>query len=316
MLRFSLAVFLLFGSLAELRAVVFAATRVNTTVLQVTGTRTEAVQLIEPVLVSAGWTTISGTGTGDVVLESADPAGAVPAIRMRLYDPGAGNCFRVSFRNVAATQISNDLFLLPGAAKTWRIIANEFQLFIFNTAATTTARNFVAGGVPAVPSFLAPSVAWWGMGDSISDTDATFRATLRVRLGTHRTGYGTPSGQTGTHACNWNGVLLNGFGSGNTFAAIRIIAPWDTYMSTSVVPQFADDTFMVSDAWIGWGLAGDLDSSAHRITGLVYDSIVVAGNVSADTTITFNGNSYYVVTQGAAPVNGLGNASVLAVRIP
>ncbi|MBK8200727.1 MAG: hypothetical protein IPK75_20515 [Acidobacteria bacterium] len=68
--------------------------RANTTVTQITGTRTEAVQLIEPVLTGVGWTAVSGTGTGDVVLQSATtPQGYT--MRIRLYDPGAGSCFRI-----------------------------------------------------------------------------------------------------------------------------------------------------------------------------------------------------------------------------
>jgi hypothetical protein len=301
---------------SPLGAVVFAATRVNSTVLQVAGTKTELVQLIEPVMAAAGWTTISGTGTGDVVMESADPAGAVPAIRLRLFDTAA-NTASFSIRNVAATQISNSMFLLPAAAKTWRIIANEYQFLIFHTSSTTTARNYVSGGIPAVASFLAPSPVWWGLGDTATDAGVTLLRTFRQALNSGREGCGTPA-SGGLQASNYNGTLLDGAASAaNSTGPLTLLSPYAATTASAGVNQynaFPDNSYMVSDAYIGWGTAGVVASSPMRYVGTMYDAIVVSATSTVDTTITFNGNNYWVIT--SQTVGTSCNPSALAVRVP
>lgn len=315
--RLALTAALVAGCSIPAWPVVFATTRINNTFVQVTGTRTELVQQIEPQLALAGWTTISGTGTGDVVMESANPAGAVPAIRVRLLDTAA-NCASIIFRNVAGTQVSNTLFLLPAAAKTWRVVANEFQFFVFSAAsATPVARNFVAGGIPAVASFLAPSVVWWGVGDASSDTDATTRETFRLSLTTQQAGCGTPI-NSGQQACNYDGTLLDGnSNSSAATGALTLLAPYYTAASSAVANQFnmfADGSYMVSDAYLGWGIAGVVLTSPLRYIGTMYDAIVVSSPTTYDTTVTFNGNNYWVVTNQLVAASC--NPGVLAVRVP
>jgi hypothetical protein len=298
-------------------AVVFAVTRVNTVVSQVTGTRTELVQLIEPVLVKAGWTTISGTGTGDVVMQSADPAGAVPAIQVRIFDT-ATNTVSVSFRNLAASQISNTLFILPAAAKDWRIIANEYQLFIFSAAsATPVARNYVSGGIPAMALGMVPSPVWWGVGDGGSDTDTTTRETFRLGVSTHGSGCNVAT-NSGQQACNYNGTLLDGNSvSGNATGPLTLMSPYSATSANVTVNQynlFADGSAMVSDAYLGWGIAGVILTSPLRYVGTIYDAIIVGAVSAYDTTITFNGNNYWVVS--SQTLGNSCNPGALALRVP
>lgn len=302
---------------APLRAVVFAAIQTNATVLQVAGTRTELVQLLEPKLVLAGWTTISGTGTGDVVMSSADPAGAVPAIYVRLLDTAA-NCVSVYFRNIAGTQISNPLFLLPAAAKTWRIVANEYQFFIFSAAsATPVPRNFAAGGIPAMALGLVPSPVWWGVGDGGTDVDATTRETFRLGVSTQQAGCGAPT-NSGQQASNYNGTLLDGNSSSNNASGtLTLLSPYAATVPGVPVNQFnifADGSYMVSDAYLGWGIAGLVLTSPLRYVGTMYDAIVVSATTTFDTTITFNGNNYWVITNQT--VGSYCNPGALAVRVP
>jgi len=52
-----------------------------------------------------------------------------------------------------------------------------------------------------------------------------------------------------------------------------------------------------------------------RYVGTIYDAIIVSGTMTVDTTITFNGNNYWVFT--SQNVAGLScNNSVLALRVP
>jgi len=310
-------VFSLLAAAGPIRAVVFATNRVNTVVSQVAGTKTELVQLIEPVLVKAGWSTISGTGTGDVVMQSADPAGAVPAIRVRIFDTAA-NSVSVSFRNLAATQISNTLFILPAAAKDWRIIANDYQFFIFSaSSATPVPRNYVSGGIPAMALGLVPSPVWWGVGDGGSDTDATTRETFRLGVTTHGAGCNAAT-NSGQQACNYNGTLLDGNNvSGNVTGALTLLSPYAATSGGGTVNQyniFADGSAMVSDAYLGWGIAGVLLTSPLRYVGTIYDAIIVGAASTYDTTITFNGNNYWVISNQT--VGSSCNPNALAVRVP
>jgi hypothetical protein len=251
-------------------------------------------------------------------MESADPAGAVPAIRVRLLDTAA-NCASIIFRDVAGAQVSNALFLLPAAAKTWRVVANEYQFFIFSAAsATPTQRNFVAGGIPAVASFLAPSPVWWGSGDAITDVDTVTRETFRVSLSTLGTSCGTPV-NGGMQACNYNGILLDGNSSTSSTATapLAILSPYAAASGSAAINQyniFADTSYMVSDAYLGWGIAGAITTSPMRYVGTMYDAIVVSAPTTFDTTITFNGNNYWVIT--AQTVGSSCNPGALAVRVP
>src|SRR3990172_11560382 len=124
-------------------------TNVNTTFAA--DTRTLIADNIRTHLLTAGWTSISGA-SGDWILQSALTPQNLQC-RVRLYDSGGGNCGRVQFRNVGATLLGIDLFLLASAGYVYRIIANKYQFFVLR-AGSTAAREFVCGGVPYLEPFL------------------------------------------------------------------------------------------------------------------------------------------------------------------
>src|SRR5687768_8340935 len=77
-------------------------TNVNTTFTNTTGTRREIVDGLATALVTAGWTYVSGSGTGDVHLKSvATPTGSQYVIR--IYDIGSGSCARLQLKSVGLT---------------------------------------------------------------------------------------------------------------------------------------------------------------------------------------------------------------------
>ena len=118
-------------------------------------TRREIVDGIVLAMNNAGWTTISGAGTGDVMLESATtPASQSLLMRARVYDPGSGSCARVKLRNAAGTRVqTGDFFLLSAASRSWRVIANQYQVFVI-AQGLTSANTFLGFGVPFLPTFL------------------------------------------------------------------------------------------------------------------------------------------------------------------
>ena len=111
------------------------------------------------------------------------------ATRIRFRDNGSGsNCVTFSIENsnsslAGANNTNNGCYLLPAAAKVFRVIANKYQAFIFS-AATTAARSFVCFGTPYLPTFLQGVITecgWLGC-NATSDTDGTVRVSFRTNL--------------------------------------------------------------------------------------------------------------------------------------
>src|SRR4051812_47184678 len=100
-------------------AIQYSGTNYNSTFTCTTGTRQEIVTGLQTALTAAGWTVISGSGTGNVLMESATtPAPQSLVMRVKLFDPGSGNCAQLVPRNQANTHaMSNYLPLLPAVGK-------------------------------------------------------------------------------------------------------------------------------------------------------------------------------------------------------
>ena len=275
-------------------------TNVNTTFTTTVGTRQEIVTGIQTALTTAGWTVVSGGGTGNVVMRSATTPTANNSIDVRLYDPGAGNCAQVFLRNAAGTQESSAKFLLPAALKVFRVIANRYQGFVF-TAGTSAAREFVAFGVPYIPSFLHGVITadfGWVMGNGISDTSAGVGASFRTVLGAQSTG----GVESSCYAGLLNANLLNPTCSGaNTqTGAVRISAALynHTVQANTNAYRWHDDSLNASEALVGWGLTVVGDES--KIRGQLWDAIVVSDSFAADSTITLDAHSWFAITNSNA----------------
>ena len=76
-------------------------TNVNTTFTCTVGTRREIVDGLVAALTTAGWSMVSGGGTGTVVMRSATTPTASNVIDVRIHDPGSGNCAQIRMQNAA-----------------------------------------------------------------------------------------------------------------------------------------------------------------------------------------------------------------------
>ncbi len=274
--------------------------RVNTTVTQVTGTRGEAVQLIEPVLTGVGWTVVSGGGTTDVTLQSGTtPQGY--SMRVRIYDSGAGNSFRLKPSNGAGTTtMASDFFLLPAVGRVWRIIANQYQFFLLeNGSAGNVSRRTVMMGVPYVPSWNVPLISnsiVWAMGDGSGDADATARSTFRDCPSYIGCNVATSHAQVFQLI---NTGAIEGINANTTaIGGLRLLMNVGTCIAVACQPsarRFLDDSYFVSDPW----LAMDTTSFASegKVVGMLWDSMIVTNyGLTPDTTFTFDGHTWYVLT--------------------
>ena len=243
-------------------------------------------------LQGAGWSTISGSGA-DQVLQSATTS-AGNSICVRVYDPGAGNCARVALRNAAGTLIANDCYLLAGAGKVYNVLACKYNFFAF-TAGASPAREFLAGGTLAIPSFLEPYVTGelgWIQGNATSDGDTTARYSFREHL--------TSWIQTGASGCRASaialGALQNFSGASGNAGAPALIIRQGSGANQSALAPWADGTLRTLEAELAWsptGGDGDL-----RTWGTIHNAMLLMNPLSVDDrSITdYDGHGWHAIT--------------------
>jgi hypothetical protein len=101
--------------------------------------------------------------------------------RVRLHDSGGGNCAQVFISDQAETLVcTSQSYILPAAGKSYVVLANKYQFFLFEEA-TNIARQFVAAGVVDVFSFLSLQQAAWMMSNNHGDTDADVSASFNTK---------------------------------------------------------------------------------------------------------------------------------------
>lgn len=259
-------------------------------------TKNNIVTNLQTQLNNAGWTTISGGGTGDVILESATTPTASNLIRVRLRDSAATNCAVINMQNAAASKVSQNYYLLPAALKTFRVLANKYQFFCF-TPGASAAREFVGCGVPYIPSFLHSVITGefgWISGNATSDTDTAVPATSRATFRTHL--HCSTNGQT-----NWFSGLVNSnlcdSANGTTAGALKLMVPVGGYTADSNAGNYRwhDDSLQLCDPLVSWGLTANSDEA--KIRGQLWGAMVVTDSFAADTTFSsVDGHDWWGIT--------------------
>lgn len=272
-------------------------TRINFTFTDA-GTRASLVSNLETQLAAAGWSTISGGGTGDVLMKSAvTPDGL--SIRVRLLDPGSGNCAQFTILNNAGTLTSQIYFLLPGSFD-WRIVANKYQFFMFRRGAAqrVASRAVLAAGTLWVPSFVLSTMgsdldAGWAMGNGVTDT-TTAAQTWRNMLGWN-------SGGTNTFRMSslWTSFMLNYTVQNSEMPRFKLPVRGHTAGTTFPISQWQDDSYFQEEAVIGWSPDSTTTTIAGKWKGQLYDALVLAARVDGESTITFDGHTWIAITDQA-----------------
>lgn len=265
-------------------------TRVNYTFTDA-NTRADLVAKLETQLGTAGWSTISGGGSSDVLMKSAVDANGL-SIRLRLYDPGSGNCAQFTIKNNAGTLTSQIFYLLPGSFD-WRIVANKYSFYMFRRGAAqrVASRAVLAAGTLWVPSWVLTGMgsdldAGWVMGNGASDTT--------------------------TAANSWRNTLSN-FTTTNSF---RMSSLWTSYMNNYTVqndtmPRFVlfqavitvaltkwqDGSYPQVEAIIGWSADSSTTSVPCALKGQLYDGMLLTSlQAAGESTITFDGHTWIAIT--------------------
>lgn len=259
-------------------------TIVNTTFTCTTGTRAEIVTGLGAALVSAGWTSI-----GSGVYESATTAAPKSNfIRVKLNDPGSGNCAQVRIEDVGAVRASNYFWLLPAAGKVYRVIACKYNFFCF-TAIPTASREFLAAGTLHIPAFLegvTNGALGWIQANSNNDADTTVRDSWRTVLNSGGSGQ-SPSWIRNNVAVNLSsafGLYLNSaHAPGATFA-------------TAIGYRWADGSLCTSEAIVSFGNAASGDEPRRQ--GILHNAMMVSESYPGDdiTITSYDGHAWYGVT--------------------
>lgn len=273
-------------------------TNVNTTFSNSgSATRREIVDGVVTALTSAGWSTISGSGTGDVLMESATTSQGLK-MRVRVLDPGSGTCAQLKVRNASnVLAMSNALFLRPENSKTWRVIANRYQAFIFVPATSTVARDFCGFGVPYIPDQFASKIydCIWAWGDSNSDTDSSVRACFRKVLAANGN-FSTASLFFVVNGGSWEN--RNGANQANSAQGLPSLvfpqASAGQNVGSTTGYRWHNDEALMLEPLLAFGATSALDEA--KVRGQLWDAVISTESYAKDATVTFDGLNWWNLT--------------------
>lgn len=278
----------------------------------VTSTKANVRDNIETQLINAGWITISGSGTTNLLMQSATtPAG----LRMRLRIRDNGNtCLVLSLENITgsrqhASSTNSGAQLNPGSSRNWRILANKYQMFLFEPGGNVN-RGFVGLGVPWIPTWLYGSI-WeciWMSNNAASDGDTTARGSLRGELGT-RSGNGTGNQQ---FICNGNYWEIANNTGDDRIGLLNLLVMWQgCVISRNALTWYRwhDDAAIITEPLIAFALIG-YGSEEGKIRGQLWDSFISMEQYAVDTTTTVDGHNWWNVTNNQGGTNDLAHGSL------
>ena len=273
-------------------------TIVNTTFTNTSGTRREIVDGLVSALSSAGWTTVSGGGTGDVHMKSVATTGNGYQYVVRCYDSGSGSSARLQLKNPALTLAQTDnIYLGAQTSKVWRVIANKHQFFIF-VPGSTNPRDYACGIAPSTPTSVAAVQvnAAVLIGQGKTDTDST---TTHGFLRNIMSSFSSTGGWQQNCACLTGNTIWENINStdGNAQGSPYITNARATYVWGNTFfhgTRWADSSSFIIDPMIGWGGSSKYDE--HLCRGQIWDSFIVEDQFPIDYQITYDGRTFWNLT--------------------
>ena len=267
-------------------------------------TKQRIINGVESALLVAGWITISGSGTTNLLMQSA-LSSDTQNLRMRIRVKDLGNT-STSFHleNVSGTKTSTangGAWLFPQTAKGFKIISNKYQTFIFvegtgHTAQTTGAREFCAFGVPYLP----PNIRGynyecaWLMTNAQNEGDTACRSSFRSSC------YGNVLGAPGIGG-PWRTGLCNGniWEDNNNTLSLGGNGLWSPSPSNGVSTRWHDGTELITDPIIHWARTNDgLEPLAM---GQLWEAYVAYDFYWNDTRVTLDSHTWQCITTNNRP---------------
>ena len=262
-------------------------TYVSTTFLG--DTKADIISALQTQLTNAGWSVVSGSGTTNLLMQTAQASGSNNQGRVRFKDNG-GTCVQVTIENVSGSAVQTQSTthggnLMPGASTTYRI-----QFFCF-VPGPSAAGQFVCAGILYVPSFLQGVVteAIYMCSNAQNDSGtlgACFRNSLSCT--TCNATY-----NPGNHASIVNGSLYDHSNSSSNYTAdITLIVPQSAYAvpgQTSFYQsayRYHDLSCQIVEPLLAVGAANQNDEALIR--GQLYDCRIMTDVFTIDTGTSFS----------------------------
>lgn len=271
------------------------------------GTKQSLANSIETALNSAGWTTVSGHNTTNLLMQTAQTP---YPLQMNFRFKAQTNCVVISLESTDGTTIvggnstTAGIPLLPSNGEVWRVIANKYQFCIMVDGSPTVARRFALGCVPYVPSFITSVTnAGYLIGNAESDASTTARVSPRSVLGMAQNN--CPNFQIAWNSSIWDNAnnLQNAtnVSQGPAFCEVPQTAGPEggaTINTFYVGPlHWPNGDLITADTWIGSALSFASGESFKRFQ--LWDSIIVLGSFTASgtpTTTTINSRTCQNIT--------------------
>ena len=253
---------------------------------------------IQSALTTAGWSVVSGSGTNNLLMQSAQDPVTLNRGRVRFKDNG-GTCVQVTIENVSGSQVQTSSTthggnLLPGASKVFRILASKYRFEIF-TAGTSQPREFVCAGILWIPAPYQGVITEciYMQGNAISDTDTgTTRLSFRNSFSAN-SGSSSSSNQSNA-ATILNGAISETFNSATNYPGtpgFRIPGPsgLGAWFNGSIQPyqnayRWHDLALDQADALMAFDITNNPPIGEALIRGQVYDWTILSDVFTLDST--------------------------------
>jgi hypothetical protein len=280
-------------------------TIVNTTF--VPANRLAIVSNMETQLLAAGWTAVSGGGTGDVQLDSAANNRGNKA-RVRLQDPGSGTCAQITFRTTGGVAIQSPASFINPSGSTYRVVANKF-FFWLSAPGNAAPREFVCGGTLYVPSFIGTATEM-----IVSTANANADGTVTTGFTLRNTPYF--SNVNGLYYVNANGNSYTNQGNvaQGSLATVCRVNGSGAATAIGTGPKFSSLANLIDDPLLSWGPTSSAD--APFIYGQLYDCLYITESIPSETTFTTSdGSNWITVNNSATAASGSIRISI-AHKVP
>ena len=252
----------------------------------------------------------SASGTATMNSEIVMQTGTTPQgyqLNMRMRDNG-GTCvtFTIETTDNVLKGTNNTTYggqLRPATSKTWHIVANQFQFWMWVDGDYTIGNEFLLVSCPYIPPFLTPK--YIGIMQSAGRGDGTGCLTCsgnwRYTLG----------GNSNDNSQNWYNAIYGtvlmdsptGPGSGNTPGCLGVINGLYSQMINTANPggqptRYANLDLATIDTNVIWG--SPYMNSEPMMRCQLWDSIIILDQFQGDQTATFDSHNWICLTSSIA----------------
>lgn len=246
-------------------------TTVDTTITATTGAN--LIAGIRDNLVTAGWTILSGSGTTDVVIRSADTPNGNYVVA-RIWVNGSTPTFYI--QNLAGTKVGRSWTLGYGTGKVYQFNACKHRFTLWTPGGASGEYLWVE--VPYVQENIASLfVADYGILQAHTSTSS-----WRVRLW----------GNYGTYNVLHDGFLVDVTDDSGDSGQLAIVQHSIVNRPSSAY-RWKDGTLMIYDPLIAWG---DSTALEGKIAGQLWQAVVVSDSFPDGFTITYDSHTWRAVT--------------------